>query len=152
MSAQPLPRLSLLLLARLSLASAASAPPPGAQHFEQHDVQGDAAALVELVRHGTGSFGGVSMTLAIDAFRGSQAAAVKQSDMGSSPQFGAGKEYKKSDAERLLKMLVRAQSANCTRQTHAQAPRAGGVIFRPPLLCPGSLKDLLSAAAAAGAF
>lgn len=87
------------------------------QRYAERDVRSEAAALVELVRFGSSQFAGVSMSLAIDAFRGSQSNTVKQSDLGRCPRYGAGDTFKKSDAERLLKLLVRALI--CSSGTYA---------------------------------
>lgn len=77
------------------------------QEYEEVDMWREACGLAEVVRFGGQSGGGgVSMTLAIDAFRGMQNQGVRQSDLASCPQFASGKDLRKSDAERLLKLLV----------------------------------------------
>jgi len=46
------------------------------------------------------------MTLIIDVFRGSQAAAVKQARYDRLNGYGAGKSMKKTEVERLLRWMV----------------------------------------------
>lgn len=78
--------------------------------------------MVEIVRYLSGNAAGATMTAVLDAFRGSLAKSVRE-DVKSIPQFGAGSDLKKSDAERLLKLLVRDSGPSLPRLTLACLPR-----------------------------
>jgi len=87
--------------------------------FEHRDVTLIARALIDLV-HSSGERG-IHMTSAIDVFRGSTSQAVKSARQDRMPGYGAGKEMKRCEAERLIRHLV-TQSLlveECTRSDNA---------------------------------
>jgi hypothetical protein len=72
--------------------------------FECRDVSGTAASLCALVA-AVGDRG-IGMTAAIDAFRGAKGQALMTARLDRLEQYGAGKEWKKGDVERLIRHLV----------------------------------------------
>jgi superfamily II DNA helicase RecQ len=72
--------------------------------FEERDVSALAQAVCDIV-HATGDQG-VGMSMAVDVFRGANTQAIKNARLDRVPGYGAGKDMKKAEAERLIRHLV----------------------------------------------
>ena len=72
--------------------------------FEERDVSALAQAVCDIV-HATGEQG-VGMSMAVDVFRGANTQAIKNARLDRVPGYGAGKDMKKAEAERLIRHLV----------------------------------------------
>lgn len=72
--------------------------------FEERDVSASAQAVCDIV-HATGEQG-VGMATAVDVFRGANTMAIKNARLDRVPGYGAGKDMKKAEAERLIRHLV----------------------------------------------
>ncbi len=72
--------------------------------FEQRDCNEMALKLAALV-HACGDKG-IGMSAAIDAFRGAKGQAVLSARLDRLPQYGEGRDWKKSEVERLIRAMV----------------------------------------------
>jgi bloom syndrome protein len=121
--------------------------------FEEQDVSEAAKAVCDIVDARGDQ--GINMALAVDAFRGANTQAIKNARLDRATGYGAGKEMKKAEAERLIRHLVVAGflREECTRvdnQWGTSVSMMKIAVEKANQLAEGKIKVSMAFAVAAG--